>query len=298
MATDKAVTLNASRVLNTVGTPPKEMYHGIFLASVVNNNDPLGEGRVTLYIPQVLGTAVSNWAVPLGYTPTDIPAPTTMVHAYFAGGDVNHPIYVKISYATEFGNINTTTTSLQNQINGLGAGAWSALTLGTDWSNQSGYVPAQVRIVTPGVAQITGTMNYSGGGVLPGSQIATLPSGFRFTSQQMAPVTVTDVFTADQSIFPVNGITDSNGLTAPDITGSTGIVIDNNPTSADHQHFNGTLVVDNGQHVHTNLNLEQTVTVQTTNWNPFINIDTSGNVTIWNASENTTSISINALLVV
>lgn len=93
----QAVALTSSRVLDTVGVAPKKVWEGIYMASVVNNADPLGEGRVTLYVPQVLGTAVSNWARPLGYGYVEIPPVNAMVHVQFAGGDINQPVYIYVN---------------------------------------------------------------------------------------------------------------------------------------------------------------------------------------------------------
>jgi hypothetical protein len=85
--------LNPSRVLSTAGTEPKVMHHGVYIGSVVNANDPQNRSRVKLYIPQVLGNAVSNWAVPLGFGVSSVPVPGAIVHAMFTGGDINYPIY-------------------------------------------------------------------------------------------------------------------------------------------------------------------------------------------------------------
>lgn len=65
---------------------------GTYRSVVVNNRDPQGGARVTLQIPQVLGDAVSNWAVPA--VPTSIiPAPGDLLWVSFDGGDVNQPVY-------------------------------------------------------------------------------------------------------------------------------------------------------------------------------------------------------------
>lgn len=85
--------INPSRTMDTTGIPSKKMYHGIYTASVVNNNDPKGENRVTMLVPQILGTAVSNWAVPLGFFISSPPPPGTLVHGMFLGGDLNYPVY-------------------------------------------------------------------------------------------------------------------------------------------------------------------------------------------------------------
>lgn len=73
---------------------PARQCHGVFSATVHNNTDPLGRNRVQLKIPQVLGNAISQWAVPLALvSPSPVPAVGAPVHAMFLGGDPAHPVY-------------------------------------------------------------------------------------------------------------------------------------------------------------------------------------------------------------
>lgn len=88
--------LNPSTSVNAAGTATKRMWHGIYTASVVSTQDPLKKSRVTLKVPQVLGTSSSNWAVPIGFEPV-IPAVNQIVWAMFLGGDINHPLYMYAS---------------------------------------------------------------------------------------------------------------------------------------------------------------------------------------------------------
>lgn len=85
--------ITPSRALHSTGTEAKKTYDGIYIASVVNNNDPALQNRVTLKIPQILGEATSNWATPVSSTVTAPPAVRSIVYAQFNGGDVNHPVY-------------------------------------------------------------------------------------------------------------------------------------------------------------------------------------------------------------
>ena len=80
------------RVLPTVGVDPAERKFGIYAATVLSNFDPTGKGRVLLQIPQVLGSAVSNWAEPMGAS--TIVEPGQYVLASFLGGDINKPIWI------------------------------------------------------------------------------------------------------------------------------------------------------------------------------------------------------------
>jgi hypothetical protein len=44
--------------------PEPVKYYGKYRGSVVNNVDPLKKGRLTAQVPDVLGTAISSWAMP------------------------------------------------------------------------------------------------------------------------------------------------------------------------------------------------------------------------------------------
>lgn len=69
-------------------------WFGAYQAFVIRNDDPKGTHRVTLQIPQVLGTATSQWASPASVAVTSAPAVGTVVTAMFLGGDINHPVYL------------------------------------------------------------------------------------------------------------------------------------------------------------------------------------------------------------
>lgn len=72
------------------GTVPQ--WHGVYSGSVVSNHDPLGKGRLQLYVPQVLGTSVSSWAVPMGMY-LNVPANGATVSVSFIGGDPSQPAW-------------------------------------------------------------------------------------------------------------------------------------------------------------------------------------------------------------
>lgn len=76
------------------GQPRITQYHGIYSAVVHSNNDPLGEGRVKLVIPQITGLSITNWANPV--STATIPSAGQAVLAMFLGGDVNYPVYFLI----------------------------------------------------------------------------------------------------------------------------------------------------------------------------------------------------------
>lgn len=80
-----------SPYLPTAGAVADSQWTGIYAAKIAIVTDPLGQGRVQLAIPQVLGTGISNWALPM--QPGIIPAVGTYCLALFLGGDINAPYY-------------------------------------------------------------------------------------------------------------------------------------------------------------------------------------------------------------
>jgi hypothetical protein len=56
-------------------------YHGIYRGTVVATNDPSNLGRVTLTVPQVFGTEVTNWAYPILGVPVHSKFPYGNFHA-------------------------------------------------------------------------------------------------------------------------------------------------------------------------------------------------------------------------
>jgi Type VI secretion system/phage-baseplate injector OB domain len=80
-----------STFLPAAGNPQQPQWNNLYQAVVANNSDPLGEQRVQLYIPQVLASTLSNWAVPLA--PGAAPQVGQTVFAMFVGGNPNYPVY-------------------------------------------------------------------------------------------------------------------------------------------------------------------------------------------------------------
>lgn len=69
-----------------IGAADAAIYTGICL----ENNDPMGQGRIKYCVPQLSGTAGFGWAFPVtpGYTPIG-----SNVYIAFEGGDRNRPLY-------------------------------------------------------------------------------------------------------------------------------------------------------------------------------------------------------------
>lgn len=76
-----------------------ERYYGKYRATVLNNEDPMREGRLTLQVPDALGLAPSNWALPclpVGGKQMGLwalPQVQSGVWAEFEQGDLTRPIW-------------------------------------------------------------------------------------------------------------------------------------------------------------------------------------------------------------
>jgi hypothetical protein len=85
------------RASSAVGSPATVPTSGIYQGSVVSVSDPLVQNRVTLSVPQILGTAVSNWALPVGDSSLFGPVVVgQIVHVAFLGGNKNLPVYAPL----------------------------------------------------------------------------------------------------------------------------------------------------------------------------------------------------------
>lgn len=83
---------NEATYLPRAGEGSVPQWNGTYAATVVNNHDPLGVGRLQLNVPQVLGNAVSSWAVPAG-SYYNIPNNGATVSCVFLGGDPSKPAW-------------------------------------------------------------------------------------------------------------------------------------------------------------------------------------------------------------
>jgi hypothetical protein len=185
--------------------------------------------------------------------------------------------------------------TLGSQIASLTPGDWESLTLEAGWSNVSGYIPAQVRILQYGMAQIVG--HIQGGTTTNGTTIATLGSGYynpnhahSFTANVLAGASAVSVSGT------ISGTTDQNGLSSPGTVGTSGTVNGGSAGNSDHTHSAGSYEVGSGQHQHTNTSGGQ-IPATPVNYNTVIlSLDTSGNLTIQNCSSSATEISFNETL--
>lgn len=125
---------NATKYLNTAGVAEVRQWHGAYHAKVTSTADPQGLQRVQMNVPQVLGSATSNWAVP-AFPLTAAPPVGSIVLAQFLGGDINRPMYMLTPASAPNGvsikatdislngtSLNTTLASIQSQISALLSG--------------------------------------------------------------------------------------------------------------------------------------------------------------------------------
>lgn len=68
-------------------------FTGTYRALVVNNVDPEGLARIQVQLPQLMGSSVSGWALPIPAGSTDVPSIGSQVIVAFEGGDLGHPLY-------------------------------------------------------------------------------------------------------------------------------------------------------------------------------------------------------------
>lgn len=189
--------------------------------------------------------------------------------------------------------------NLGSQLSALQPGDWEPLTLENGWENISGYIPAQVRIMQSGLAQVTG--HISGGTVSTGILIATLPAGFfnlvhahQFAANVLAGASAVSnpVSTGSFGNGSLNGsitVPSGNNTVTGTVSGST-CTIQFGPSGFQ---FTPSLEDDSASYA------GQDVSDQTTaiNYNSVtLNLDTSGNLTLQNASSAAEQISFTQLL--
>lgn len=119
-----------TRVTDGVGVPPAQQWLGIYLARIARTRTQ--DNYVQLQVPQILGTAVTNWAPPLGIWTGVSPAPGTAVLAAFIGGDVNSPVWSPLTTAAATTTTNPLLDSTAADIQPLGTQAAGSKGLAAD----------------------------------------------------------------------------------------------------------------------------------------------------------------------
>jgi len=149
--------------------------------------------------------------------------------------------------------------SLQSTVVSLQPGDWELITLESGWSSVAGYIPAQVRVLGGGQAQLVG--HIQGGATANGTLIGTLTAGYFNTVHAHA---FTANVLAGAAAVPVNGTvtgdSDTGELNDGTISGytqETGVLngqTDGTSASASgpgsHTHGAGSYALTSGQHYH------------------------------------------------
>jgi hypothetical protein len=170
-----------TKYLKTAGVAEVRQWTGVYQAKVTGTADPLNQQRVTMLVPQVLGTAISNWAVP-AFPLSAAPPVGSIVLAMFTGGDNTRPMYLltpKSEATVSMGNVSISNltgatitalaglvTTLQEQVSTLQS---QVSTL------QSQMLPIAGGTIT-GDLHIDGTLYGTGGTLTIGDSINCLSS--------------------------------------------------------------------------------------------------------------------------
>jgi hypothetical protein len=85
---------------------------GMYQAVVAQTSDPLRRGRIQVRCPQILGNALSAWALP-SEPPATLPNIGDTVWFEFAGGDISKPVYIWSGSIKELTADKITTGTLQ-----------------------------------------------------------------------------------------------------------------------------------------------------------------------------------------
>lgn len=294
----------SSRYLDTAGVRHARQWHGVYLAKVVNVMDPLQQKRIKMRVPQVLGTAISNWAPPVFNPNLPVPDVGALINAVFQGGDINAPLY--------YPPFHVPTT-----------GAWQLITPLNSWANVSGLIKLQARTNTGNGVEIVGNLNGgTAGNTADGTIIGALPAGYfsataahYFPCEAVAgaatvsnPVTtgftggttgvLTDLTGTLNNIhggvdagtqIPTGNFTITSG-SLPFTFGPGGQQFSNNAGASSITLNSGALTLNNGGVTVSG----SSVGAQTTNIDyntPCIKIDTSGNLRVFNLNSHVTQIS-------
>jgi hypothetical protein len=174
--------------------------------------------------------------------------------------------------------------------------------LGGGWSNIGGFLPAQVRVLSSGVAQIVG--NIQGGSISDGTTIGVIPNTIAMpSSNQILTCTILGggslplagnslgAFTDSAGLNDgtVNGLSGQDGLTDGTINGTSGTGSNTNGhthgpgsfsvTNGQHKHDSGSFAVADGTHEHGTSLINVETNFNTTD--PVIQIDPAGNMILF-----------------
>lgn len=78
-----------------VGNAHDKRFFGIYRGVVADNIDPLNQGRIRVFVPQILGEAATGWAWALLQTSVEV---GDQVWVTFEGGDPNFPLWLGTTF--------------------------------------------------------------------------------------------------------------------------------------------------------------------------------------------------------
>lgn len=88
------MSLSSSPATQSASSPDPTEYGGVYPAKVYSNSDPMGTGRIQMWIPQVFGgIPVKIWA-PCCMANGAVPNVGDVVWCLFQGGDPAYPVYI------------------------------------------------------------------------------------------------------------------------------------------------------------------------------------------------------------
>jgi hypothetical protein len=213
-------------------------YHGIFYGAVSNNADPLKKNRCTLRVPQLLGSAVTTWALPL--TPmVDPPKVGTLVAVLFTGGDLDNPVYLVVNPAVPIegnnANVQPVGTTAAAGTSHKVAAADHVHTLANALESTAGNIQPVAGAASAGTSAKAARADHAHVGLTPGAGSFEVSSGVTGGGDTAATIDLFSRVTAGQSEIDVT---------------ATNLNINSNTIN----YTGGTLNLGNGTNSNINLN--------------------------------------------
>jgi hypothetical protein len=201
---------------------------GIYYGVVSNNADPKRQNRCLLRIPQILGSAITTWAVSL--TPQQNPPKVgTLVAAMFVGGDLDYPCYLVVDpiIIVESNNANIQpvgTTAAAGTSKNLAA-ADHVHTLANALESTNSNIQAVGATAVAGTSAKAARGDHVHVGIVPGTGTFEVSSGLVNGTDTAATIDLFSKDTAAQTEVDINATNVNINATNVNVgNGSTGSV--------------------------------------------------------------------------